>query len=225
MPLDLIIAKELKLPIPKGFKRCTKCGHIKSLTDFHKFTRGKFGRMPACKVCESTCRKIKWKELRMKVLRYINSQLICNYCRNNDIRLLQIDHIHGQGTQERKLGYRRLYNRILNLSSDDVTKEYQLLCANCNHKKNSSDSYSIRLDAISYLSEGNPKCFNCETSDLKTLQIDHIHGDGHIEFARLGSYRLYKRILSMELENAHQEFQILCANCNWLKKIILRQNR
>lgn len=54
-----------------------------------------------------------------------------------DSRVLQIDHVNGQGTKElhetkgRSTYYKKVYGKILNGS-----KEYQLLCANCNWIKN-----------------------------------------------------------------------------------------
>lgn len=61
-------------------------------------------------------------------------------------------------------------------------------------------------------------CVRCGFSDPRALQIDHIHGGGH----RL---RLASRTRSMVSHMAailrhpdvRAEFQILCANCNWIK--------
>ena len=48
-----------------------------------------------------------------------------------DIRCLQVDHINGGGTQERKrIGNYAIYGKILK-----DTTGYQLLCANCNSIK------------------------------------------------------------------------------------------
>lgn len=71
------------------------------------------------------------------------------------------------------------------------------------------------------------KCVHCGFSDARALQFDHIHGDGHKDVTRsasagrrqrisraLGSY--YKRIAE-RVEPGR--FQLLCANCNWIKRV------
>lgn len=59
-------------------------------------------------------------------------------------------------------------------------------------------------------------CAKCGFSDIRALQIDHIHGDGHLQKVRSSSY--YKEVYTSA---QHQEgkFQILCANCNWIKRV------
>ena len=70
---------------------------------------------------------------REKVLRVLGSK--CARCGESDPRCLQIDHINGNGEKDRgsKRGaryHKRVYWSILRGS-----KDYQLLCANCNWKK------------------------------------------------------------------------------------------
>ena len=61
----------------------------------------------------------------------------CKHCGEKDSRVLQIDHVYGDGAQERREGLTRmqLYRNI-----EKRTKRYQLLCANCNWKKREKDS-------------------------------------------------------------------------------------
>lgn len=57
------------------------------------------------------------------------------------------------------------------------------------------------------------KCARCPWTDPRALQLDHKHGNGSHERKRLSTYQIYKRVL------AHPEdYQLLCANCNWLKR-------
>ena len=60
----------------------------------------------------------------------------CKHCGEKDTRVLQIDHVYGDGAQERRNGLTRmqLYRNI-----ERNTKRYQLLCANCNWKKREKD--------------------------------------------------------------------------------------
>ena len=63
-----------------------------------------------------------------------------------------------------------------------------------------------------------PKCCKCGFSDKRALQIDHIYGGGRVHMLSVGfggrSY--YKSIL--EDPDLEAKFQILCANCNWIKR-------
>lgn len=58
-------------------------------------------------------------------------------------------------------------------------------------------------------------CTNCGFDDIRALQIDHVNGNGRQEILKLKStYTYYKKILDDKLGN----YQILCANCNWIKR-------
>ena len=62
-------------------------------------------------------------------------------------------------------------------------------------------------------------CCRCGFSDIRALQIDHIHSDGCSERKRYGnsSWTNYKNILA-SIKNGEKRHQILCANCNWIKR-------
>lgn len=59
------------------------------------------------------------------------------------------------------------------------------------------------------------KCSQCGFTDMRCLQIDHINGYGH----KTGhSYHTDIRYYLKHPEEAKQKLQVLCANCNWIKK-------
>ena len=58
------------------------------------------------------------------------------------------------------------------------------------------------------------KCKKCRFADPRALQIDHINGKGGPEVKRIGQAKLHWKILRGEIA----EYQLLCANCNWIKK-------
>lgn len=78
-------------------------------------------------------------------------------------------------------------------------------------------SRNLRLKALIRL--GN-KCIRCGFSDPRALQIDHISGGGNKwRQANQGcrdSFHLI--ILKMSEEELKTKYQLLCANCNWIKK-------
>jgi len=74
------------------------------------------------------------------------------------------------------------------------------------------------MKAFRYLAGGIPKCRCCGFSDIRALQIDHIHGGGRKEVKEIGVYAIYLKILDMSIEEARKEYQVLCANCNRIKE-------
>lgn len=59
------------------------------------------------------------------------------------------------------------------------------------------------------------ECFRCGFTDWRALQIDHLNGGGHKE--RTASKNSQKVLLSNILNNP-EKYQLLCANCNWIKR-------
>jgi len=59
------------------------------------------------------------------------------------------------------------------------------------------------------------KCAKCGFTDIRALQIDHINGNGINDRKKFKNYSFYKYVL----KNTHSgEYQLLCANCNWIKR-------
>ena len=70
----------------------------------------------------------------------------------------------------------------------------------------------LRTRVLEYLGG---KCVRCGFDDPRTLQIDHINGGGHKDYRQHPSqYAFYKGII----ERKRTDVQILCANCNWIKR-------
>ena len=78
---------------------------------------------------------------------------------------------------------------------------------------NKRSKRKFRLAAIKLLGS---KCIRCGFTDLRALQIDHVKGDGGDERRRLGrnGHQINKRVLAVNGEG----YQLLCANCNWIKR-------
>ena len=73
----------------------------------------------------------------------------------------------------------------------------------------------------------NPACqwLNADGSrgctDARCLQVDHVLGGGNQERKQgLIGYKLYKDVLTDETG----KYQLLCANCNWIKKTTNHEN-
>ena len=61
-----------------------------------------------------------------------------------------------------------------------------------------------------------PVCVGCGFFDIRALNIDHVNGGGKKEARSFGgSY--YKKIRK-KLEAGSKDYQVLCANCNQIKR-------
>ena len=59
------------------------------------------------------------------------------------------------------------------------------------------------------------KCVKCGFNDWRALQIDHKNGGGCKELKKYGS-NSPAYIRNIKINN--QRYQLLCANCNWIKR-------
>lgn len=63
------------------------------------------------------------------------------------------------------------------------------------------------------------KCCKCGNSDYRVLQVDHINGGGSREVKTKGQYKYRADIIGMiEDGTVYSKYQLLCANCNWIKR-------
>ena len=58
------------------------------------------------------------------------------------------------------------------------------------------------------------KCGRCGFSDSRALQVDHVNGGGKRELKNVTRAAYLKKVLS----DTTDTYQLLCANCNWIKR-------
>ncbi|OGL70084.1 hypothetical protein A3D60_03415 [Candidatus Uhrbacteria bacterium RIFCSPHIGHO2_02_FULL_47_29] len=77
------------------------------------------------------------------------------------------------------------------------------------------DRKQIRKEVIKMLGG---KCKRCNFSDIRALQIDHVNGNGSKEVKSFygGNKTMQRYIFTGRLPK--ENYQILCANCNWIKR-------
>lgn len=197
-----------------------------------------------CKFCHNARRRLWVKKRRSLVIEGLGK--ICFKCGFSDPKALHIDHINGGGHKERQSLRGRYYSYLLQLPHEILKANYQILCASCNWIKRyeegevggkiiikgdmknkqryrgilASRKYKggLRMGVLEKLGGIPPRCTSCGISDLRTLQIDHISGGGYKETKELRPSGIYRKIRDMVLEEALGKYQILCANCNWIKR-------
>lgn len=78
---------------------------------------------------------------------------------------------------------------------------------------------NIRLFTIQLLGG---KCVRCGNTDIRVLQVDHINGDGAKHRKEFNNkHSVLRAVILKELKSnlieAKKRYQLLCANCNWIK--------
>ena len=75
-----------------------------------------------------------------------------------------------------------------------------------------------RLKLLHFLGD---ECAHCGFSDLRALQVDHVSGGGNTErrVAAPHSGGLNASGLWKLVRENPENYQLLCANCNWVKRV------
>ena len=134
------------------------------------------------------------------------------------------------------------YDNCIKCGTKDVKHKAKGMCSKCYEKNRDIDLEQKRLNQIEYRrknidkvreSQRNYKakrkqkihsllgseCVKCGFKDSRALQIDHINGGGYTErkLYNRNPIKYYKNILNSIL-NKENKYQLLCANCNWIKR-------
>lgn len=107
------------------------------------------------------------------------------------------------------------YRKRENERSREYAKSHQFELKAYHKNYRRTLSQERRMEVMDML--GGRKCCKCGyDADIRALQIDHIDGGGNLQRREhpLPDYTYYKCIL----ESGGVGFQILCANCNVIKK-------
>lgn len=67
------------------------------------------------------------------------------------------------------------------------------------------------------------KCVRCGFDDWRALQVDHINGGGNKENDGSNPIKYYRSVV-LEIKSGSTKYQLLCANCNWIKKYENNEN-
>lgn len=75
----------------------------------------------------------------------------------------------------------------------------------------------IRLELIGFFGG---KCIKCGFSDWRALHLDHKNGGGNKERKESNNNYMnyFYKEMKQEPERLKERLQLLCANCNWIKR-------
>jgi hypothetical protein len=65
---------------------------------------------------------------------------------------------------------------------------------------------------------GGAECVECGFLDKRALQFDHVRDNGAEDRRRFKSYGGMMKYYVINEVEAKQNLQVLCANCNWIKR-------
>lgn len=141
----------------------------------------------------------------------------CVECGIMDRRCLQFDHINGGGLRQQKWLRGSSYN-VLKYYINQPQKareEIQILCVNHNWIKMDKNPHWRRIQLFDILGH---RCVRCGETDKRALQFDHINGRGRSDIKKYNSNCAYYTFYVKRPDLARDTLQVLCANCNWIKR-------
>ena len=123
--------------------------------------------------------------------------------------------------KERTYYYKNLETERIRRKNDSRRYYKDINVKNKYHSAQKRYRDKIRKEILELLGSKCNNPYNLEhldwCNDINILQIDHINGCGAIQRRKeCGSF--YVVILD-KIKNGSKEYQLLCPNCNWLKKI------
>ena len=84
-------------------------------------------------------------------------------------------------------------------------------CVTCQRTAGNASNAKKRAEMVAALGG---VCQRCGFADSRALQVDHVNGGGNRELRASNSRTTLANVLARS-----GEFQLLCANCNWIKRV------
>jgi hypothetical protein len=104
----------------------------------------------------------------------------------------------------------------------EYMKEYHRKHGRPDSRKAHKVDIKIREEIFTLLGNQCSNPFNLEhgnfLTDKRCLQIDHVNGNGLKERKIFPSYSTFLKHVLEEITKGSREYQLLCANCNWIKR-------
>lgn len=125
-----------------GTKVCCDCETEKPLTEFYpRRSLGPNRYFSRCKPCDAKYIKgVRQGEREQVIAHYSGGSNKCAHCPENRLAALDLDHINGGGTRERKATGRSSQEIYRHAIRDGFPEGFQVLCRNCNWIKHLTDA-------------------------------------------------------------------------------------
>lgn len=120
--------------------------------------------------------------------------------------------------------YKKTPERYKNISKEYYKNNKERWAGYYDRKKNNIKfrkySKKRRLELVALLGG---KCVKCGFDDWRALQVDHVNGGGNRAVKKLVGNKNIAII--KDIVGGSTEYQLLCANCNWIKRYENNENR
>lgn len=107
---------------------------------------------------------------------------------------------------------------------DDLTYQQKYYRANREKRKRRAREYNegMRMAVLDILGR---ECECCGFDDVRALQVDHVNGGGVKEMKNNHGKMNYNKFILGKLLEGSEDYQVLCANCNWIKRAVRKEVR
>ena len=165
-----------------------------------------------CKIC-SSLRQKKYRETHKEYLKQYNKL----YLQKNRERLRELKRIYYLINGEEIRVQRKRWRQV----NREKFRAYKKAEYFANRprilQKQKERNQSIKLQVMDHYSDRKINCAHCGFNNINALSIDHVGGSGNKQRGMLGSgVKFYKWVIK---NNYPGGFQVLCYNCNWLKRL------
>ena len=164
----------------------------------------------------------KWKDERLEKIQskqIIELDEFCHNCKkhlNEDVKIVKYEGFH----QDEISSCCPVCHRAALRDEYLYSESYQEFMKNLEKKiknGNISDMVNPRFDIMDIL--GGRICKRCGFDDVRGLQIDHIKGDGAKDRKKFKNVQYMWHYYNNNPKEARKNLQVLCANCNWIKRV------
>ena len=201
----------------------------KIVQDVNRWAKNNHGKR--CLYASTARKKIKTCVLS----HYCDDGLKCKMCGNDDLTILTIDHINGNGNKHRKeIGIGRTCGARFYfwLKRNNYPAGFQVLCFNCQFRKRLVEirpenpthlqqvrakyARSIKVECLEHY--GGLQC-SCGEGDDDVLTLDHVNDDGarHREETGTRGQNFYHMLRKSGFPN-DPPLQVMCLNCQIKKR-------
>lgn len=91
-------------------------------------------------------------------------------------------------------------------------------CKECEKARKTADLSRIKEEIYNRLGH---VCCHCGFADKRALQIDHVNGGGNKEHKEITNAYCFLKKVAYDTSGS---YQLLCANCNWIKRMERREH-
>lgn len=194
-------------------KKCSKCQKEKPLESF-SIDKQKSDRLTSrCKDCQSKwyakLRKTNPKGYERRLAenkRWKQSEKGKEYMKE----YMKVYSKSSKYKESRKMWYENHPEKVIEYSRNNYKRNKEKI-----NRKKKELTLTLKKELMKLL--GGIICVKCGYSDIRALQFDHIHGDGAKDKLRSHMLEFCKYYLKNP-KITKKKLQVLCANCNWVKR-------